>query len=101
MRTWENLRDLLKDLFNCDHVYYQPPNNLTMLYPAIRFSINTIDSKYANNKRYAGFNCYDIVVISKETDEPVIQKILDLPYASFDRHYISDGLNHDIIKLYY
>lgn len=102
MRTWEDLRIVLKKLFNdSENIYYQPPNNLTMQYPAIRFSVSDIESKYANNKRYGGFKSYDIVVIDKESDNPVIEKLLELPYSSFDRHYVSNGLNHDIIKLYY
>ncbi len=44
---------------------------------------------------------HDIVVIDKEPDNPIIEKLLELPYASFNRHYVSDNLNHDIIKLYY
>lgn len=101
MRTWESLQELLEKLFECRHVYYQPPDNLTMEYPAIRYSLSDIDSKYANNKMYVGMKCYDIVVIDKEPDNPIIEKLLELPYASFNRHYVSDNLNHDIIKLYY
>lgn len=101
MRTWESLQELLEKLFECRHVYYQPPDNLTMEYPAIRYSLSDIDSKYANNKMYVGMKCYDIVVIDKDEDNPVIEKLLELPYASFNRHYVSDNLNHDIIKLYY
>lgn len=101
MRTWESLQELLEKLFECRHVYYQPPDNLRMEYPAIRYSLSDIDSKYANNKMYVGMKCYDIVVIDKEPDNPIIEKLLELPYASFDRHYVSDNLNHDIIKLYY
>ncbi len=101
MRTWESLQKKLEKLFECRHVYFQPPENLTMEYPAIRYSVNDIDSKYANNKMYVGMKCYDIVVIDKEPDNPIIEKLLELPYASFNRHYVSDNLNHDIIKLYY
>ena len=101
MRTWESLQELLEKLFECRHVYYQPPDNLTMEYPAIRYSLSDIDSKYANNKMYVGMKCYDIVVIDKEPDNPIIEKLLELPYASFNIHYVSDNLNHDIIKLYY
>ena len=101
MRTWESLQELLEKLFECRHVYYQPPDNLIMEYPAIRYSLSDIDSKYANNKMYVGMRCYDIVVIDKEPDNPIIEKLLELPYASFNRHYVSDNLNHDIIKLYY
>ena len=101
MRTWESLQEKLEKLSECRHVYFQPPENLIMEYPAIRYSVNDIDSKYANNKMYVGMKCYDIVVIDKEPDNPIIEKLLELPYASFNRHYVSDNLNHDIIKLYY
>lgn len=101
MRTWENLQTELEQLLGCRHVYYNPPNNLTMEYPAIRYSVSKINSQYADNKRYAGMKCYDIVVIDKESDNPVIDKLLELEYSSFNRHYISDGLNHDIIQLFY
>lgn len=101
MRKWQDLQKLLEELFNSKHVYYQPPENLKMEYPAIRYSMDNIDSEYANNHKYIGFKSYNIIVISKKPDDPVIQKILDLPMTSYDRHYVYDGLNHDLIKIYY
>lgn len=101
MRKWQDLQKKLEELFNSKHVYYQPPENLKMEYPAIRYSLSEIDSLHANNTLYVGFKAYDIVVISSKPDNPVIQKLLELPYSSFDRHYVSNNMNHDIIKLFY
>lgn len=101
MRTWESLQSLLEKLFESKHVYYQPPENLRMEYPAIRYSTSDIETKHADNTLYIGFKCYDIVVIDKEPDNPIIQKLLALPHSSFNRHYVTNNLNHDIIKLYY
>lgn len=101
MQTWQSLQTKLEILFESKHVYFQPPENLKMEYPAIRYSISEIDSKHANNTLYVGFKAYDIVVIDRMPDNPIIEKLLALPYASFSRHYVSDNLNHDIIKLYY
>lgn len=95
------LQEILENLLEEKHVYYQPPENLKMEYPAIRYSKVDITDFYSNNKKYYSKNVYDIVVISKKPDEPVIQKILELPYSSFDRHYVVDNLNHDIIRLFY
>ena len=39
--------------------------------------------------------------IDKKPDNEVIDKILHLPYSSFDRHYKADNLNHDVFTLYY
>lgn len=101
MHTRLKLDSILRELFESSNVYYQPPDNLTMEYPAIRYSKSRINSTYGDNQMYVNFKAYDIVVIDKKPDNPVIEKLLKLPYASFDRHYVSDNLNHDIIRLYY
>lgn len=95
------LQTLLEGLLGSRNVYYQPPANLLMKYPAIRYSLSDIDSKYANNKTYSYSNRYELVVIDYLPDNSVVQKILDLPLASFDRRYTQDGLVHDVITLYF
>lgn len=101
MNRQPKLQIKLEKLLGCRHVYYQPPESLKMEYPAIRYSKTIIDSKYADNIKYANYDRYEIIVIDKRPDNDVIQKILDLPLSSFDRHYVSDNLNHDVITLYY
>ena len=100
MHTREELQSKLEELLGVKHVYYQPPDNLKMDYPAIRYSKVDITHSYANNIKYRTHNVYDIIVIDKKPDNKVINKILELPYSELDRHYVADGLNHDIIKLY-
>lgn len=91
----------LEELLGSRSVYYQPPASTIMQYDAIRYSLSRIDTRYADNKRYKNMNCYDVIVISRRPDPEVVTKILDLPYASFNRHYVSDNLNHYSITLYY
>ena len=100
-KTRLNLQTKLEELLGSKHVYYQPPENLKMEYPAIRYSKDDIFDDRADNLRYRNFDVYTVVIIDKKPDNPVIQKILDMDYASFDRHYVSDNLNHDIIKIYF
>lgn len=95
------LQTLLEGLLGSRNVYYQPPASLIMKYPAIRYENDDIDSKFADNKKYLNTNRYQITVISELPDHEVKQKILDLPLSSFDRHYVSDNMNHDVITLYY
>ena len=95
------LHNKLIELLGNKNVYYQSPENLKMEYPAIRYSKEDIDSKYANNKKYINTNLYTIIVIDKKPDNPVIEKILELPMAEYDHHYASNNLNHDVIKIYY
>lgn len=101
MASQEELQAKLETLLGLKHVYYQPPENFTMEYPAIRYSLSRIESTYANNAKYSSKNRYEVVVIDKLPDNEVIQKILALPYSSFDRRYVSNNLNHDSIILYF
>jgi hypothetical protein len=95
------LHNKLVELFGNNHVYYQPPENLKMEYPCIRYSKSDITSSHADNIKYINKPSYEIVIIDKHPDNDVIGKILELPLSSYDRHYISDNLNHDIIKLFF
>ena len=100
-RTRLTLQTKLEDLLGSKHVYYQPPENLKMEYPAIRYSKSDEEDIYANNIKYLSMSVYDLVVIDKKPDNPVIKKLLELPYSKLDRHYEADGLNHDIIRIFY
>ena len=96
-----NLQTKLEELLGNKNVYFQPPENLKMEYPAIRYSLNNITSRYADNTKYSNFDRYQLIVISKRHNDEVIRKILALPLSSYDNHYISDNLHHDTITLYY
>lgn len=100
-KTRLTLQSTLEGLLGSRNVYYQPPENLKMEYPCIRYSVARHKVDYADNIKYRTAKVYDLVVISKKPDDPVIDKILNLPYTEFDRHYVYDGLNHDIITIYW
>ena len=101
MGTRLELQSKLEKLLGSRQVYYQPPETIKMEYPAIVYSKNRISSITANDAKYLKHNQYEIIVISKRPDDPVIGKILDLPYSSHDRTYKSDNLNHDVLTLYF
>lgn len=95
------LQTLLEELIGNKNVYYRPPENTKMQYPCIRYIRDGILSEHADNVTYRKTNRYLITVIDKNPDNPVIEKLLDLPMSDFDRHYESDNLNHDVLTLYY
>ena len=95
------LQSKLEELLGSRNVYYQPPENLKMNYPAIVYSKTRPDVKRANDQIYLQKNRYEIIVISKSLDNPVMDKLIGLPYCSYDRNYISDNLHHDVFTLYY
>jgi hypothetical protein len=101
MGTRIELQGKLEQLLGSSQVYYQPPEEVKMSYPAIRYSKIGMDKVYADNGAYRLRTRYSLTVIDRRPDNPVIQKLLVLPYCSYDRHYISNNLNHDALTIYF
>ena len=95
------LQTKLEELLGSKNVYYQPPETVKMTYPAIRYSKSRIETRKAEDSIYLKNTRYEVIVIDPRPDNPVIDKLLELPHCSYDRHYKSDNLNHDALTLYY
>lgn len=95
------LQTTLETLLGSRNVYYQPPESIKMNYPAIRYSKSDIGVNYANNITYITNNTYEIIVMDTKPDNAVINKLLALPYCTYNRGYKADGLNHDVFTLYF
>ena len=97
----EQLHAMLEGALGSPNVYYQPPINIEMKFPAIRYSLKSIDKMTANNVAYKLTRAYEIIVISKSPDCAAIEKILEWQHTRYDRHYVADNLHHDVITIYY
>ena len=95
------LHDKLKKVLGSDKVYYQPPANVKMDYPAIRYQRLDVHMTHAYNIPYHPMICYQITVIDRYPDNPVIDKLLTWPYCSYDRPSVADNLNHDVLTLFF
>ena len=96
-----DLQKMLENILGSDHVYYDPPETVKIKYPAIIYSKNNVWSIRANDTRYQSRKRYNLIVVDRRPDNPVIEKLLDLPYCSYDRSYVSDNLHHDSLTIYY
>lgn len=99
MRTRIELHNQLKTLLGSDNVYYQPPENIKIQYPAIIYAKKNIDVINANDSIYYKNIDYSITVLDTRPDNKVIDKILSLNNARFERHYFMNSLNHDVINI--
>lgn len=95
------LHEILCGVLNSRSCYFQPPSSVRMQYPAIRYSIKDVEKRSADDIAYRKLPCYELILIDKNPDSEFIEKLLDLPYCSYDRHYESDNLNHDVFTLYF
>lgn len=95
------LHEILCEILGSRHVYFQPPESLKMVYPAIVYGRSDINDTPANNDVYNRKVRYQLTLIDSDPDSDKIEKILGLKYCSYDRHFNSDSLNHDIFTLFY
>lgn len=84
----------------CDHVYYQPPESVRMVYPAIVYRRYAIDNVHADNIPYFQFHGYEITVIDKNPDSEIVEAVAKLPSCRFNRHFTTENLNHDVFVIY-
>lgn len=95
------LAQKLISLMNGNRVYFQPPESIQLTYPCLIYQFETFDKRNANDRRYSKFKKYSLVYISKDSDDPMVDKIDELPYCEHKNRYVSDNLYHDSFILYF
>lgn len=96
-----DLQSLLELILGSRNVYYQPPSSVKMKYPAIVYSRENFNIRSANNGKYIVRPGYSVTLIDSDPDSDIVSKLLMLPFCSFTRHYTSDGMNHDVFRIFY
>ena len=84
-----------------NRVYFQPPSNLSMLYPCIVYKRDSAFVRHADNSPYLRKKRYTVTVIDKDPDSLIPDKVASLPLTAFSRHFTADNLNHDVYNVYY
>ena len=100
-RDRRELHEMLVSVLGSPHVYFQPPSNVQMVYPAIIYERDADKTEHANDVLYSRIKRYNVLVIDKDPDSPIPDKVAQLPYVSFARHYKSANLNHDAFTIYF
>jgi len=96
------LQESLENVLESEHVYFQPPENIKLMYPCIIYSRRLGDSMHADDWMYQYTQTYDIMYISKDPDDGMVQKIMNaIPGIRYDRHYTADNLHHDMFFAYF
>lgn len=97
------LRQDLNDLFEtlCENVYFQPPANVLMAYPAIVYQRDAGDVAYADDIPYRATTQYQVTCISRNPDDGLTDKVTLIPLCKHVRFFAIDGLNHDVFTLFF
>lgn len=95
------LQTILEGLLGSRNVYFQPTDNTHMKYPAIVYNRDYSATQFADNRLYFMKKRYQVTVIDRDPDSDIPDKVEHLPLTTFVRHYVVDGLNHDIYNIYF
>lgn len=96
------LQSELEELLGSENVYYQPPENLVMKYPCIRYNLNSGSTRFADNRPFTFDKEYTITLISYTSNEEMVKKIaMHFPKSRYDRQYKADHLVHDVYTIFY
>lgn len=103
MRSRADLQHLLEDIMYCDdgEVYFQPPEKFRIKYPCIIYKLRDYDPVYADNKAYLLHKRYQMLLIHRDPDNKIKDKLARLPMCTFERFYTADNLNHYVFNIYY
>lgn len=91
---------MLHNVLGSNNVYFDPPESVKMKYPAIVYRRGKIDTVNADNRKYLGYDRYEVTFIRKDADNEVLDALLELPCCEHNRPYKASDLYHDVFTLY-
>ena len=104
----------LKDLLGTEEVYFQASPNVGngvdeayiftgMQYPCFIMERTTAYQPHASDRNYLFRPGYKVTFINPDEPDPeMLEKVMQkFPHCSYDKHFISDGLHHDVFMVYY
>jgi hypothetical protein len=95
----QDLQTLLESIV--DNVYFQPPSNIQLVYPCIIYSRDSARTQFADDRPYSFEKRYSVMVIDRDPDSEIPDKVAALPKTIYDRFFTADNLNHDVFSVYF
>lgn len=96
------LQEKLEELLGSRNVYFQPPESIKLSYPCIIYDLSNERVTYADNKAYHKKRIYTLMIIDKNPDSILLDKLHDtFMYCMFVRSYTADNLHHYVYELAY
>lgn len=95
------LHEILKEILGSNHVYFQPPENVRMEYPAIVYKRNNAKTKFGDDIPYTVVRRYLVTLIVQHPDSDIWEKLVSLPRCLHERWFAANDLNHDVFNLYF
>lgn len=101
MATRLQLQTLLELVLESENVYFQPPENIKMNYPAVVYKPSYEFREFADNLTYRLKDQYELTIIDRNPDSPARHRIRKIQGITFVRFFEANKLNHYVYSLYY
>lgn len=83
------------------NVYFQPPSNVNLQFPCIKYERDGSHAEFADNAPYQHAKRYQVTVIDRNPDSTLPDSVEKLPYCAFDRAFQAGDLNHWVFNLFF
>jgi hypothetical protein len=101
-RSRQRLHDLLKQVAgNGVEVYFQPPSNIKLSFPCIKYERAGSRRSFADNQAYRSAKQYQVTVIDRDPDSALPDKVEKIEFCELDRFFAADNLNHWVFTLFF
>lgn len=101
MGTRLELQTLLESVQGVSKVYFQPPENLKLVYPCIVYELSGDSVIHADNANYLRKKAYTLAVIDRNPDSQVAEEVSKFDFCRFERTFSSSNLVHFQYKIFY
>jgi len=96
MKTRAEMQTLLEGLIGNSNVYFQAPPNTGMHYPCFVYKFVRFNIDNADNQPYLVSGHWEIHHMYKSIKNDLKEKLaLEVPFCTFDRRIVSDGVYND------
>lgn len=95
------LQSELESILGSREVYYQPPSSIKLKYPSIVYALDDVRAAHADNMAWRLMRRYSVTLITRNPDDPTIDKLGAMPMCNFSRYFSNDNLHHYNYSIYY
>jgi hypothetical protein len=92
---------ILQNIMGDNKVYFQPDENIKMVYPCIVYQRDLMTTQFASNIPWRRTLRYQVTLIDRDPNSPYLEGIAELPLSAFNRHFVVDNLNQDNFIIYF
>lgn len=100
MHSRLSLHEALVEALGSRQVYFQPPEEVEMQYPAIVYSLQDWNTVHADNGTYLHNQSYMVTIIDEDADSEIPAEVNKIAFSHFNRFYVADNLNHWVFVIY-